>query len=237
MAEGAVTPGLEQRLARRPGLSAALEGVDAALAAGFSRSKINTVVMGGINDDEIPALMDFAAERGLDYLLGAYDVKRMSGLEHYNVWSFGYTLQAFGERLAASPEDPRAAEIRAACRRLAEIYAVARQAQDAGIARLRPGVSVAEIGATIRDIGAAHGFDMPGGRYGHGIGMDYSEQPVPLNDANEHTFAAGNTIVLHSAFHLPGSGKMFVPLGDVCHVTAGGAELLMGFTRDLFVAG
>jgi hypothetical protein len=61
-----------------------------------------------------------AASRGLDYLLEAYDVKRMSGLEHYNVWSFGYTLQAFGERLASSPEDPRAPEIRKACRRLVE---------------------------------------------------------------------------------------------------------------------
>ncbi len=61
-----------------------------------------------------------AAEQGLDYLLEAYDVKRMSGLEHYNVWSFGYTLQAFGERLAASPEDPRAPAIRAACRHLVD---------------------------------------------------------------------------------------------------------------------
>jgi hypothetical protein len=61
-----------------------------------------------------------AAEKGIDYLLEAYDVKRMSGLEHYNVWSFGYTLQAFGERLAASPEDPRAPKIRTACRRLVE---------------------------------------------------------------------------------------------------------------------
>lgn len=55
-----------ERLARRPGLAAALEGVDAALAAGFTRSKINTVVMGGINDDEIPDLMDFAADKGLE---------------------------------------------------------------------------------------------------------------------------------------------------------------------------
>ena len=123
------------------------------------------------------------------------------------------------------------------CERLAETYAVARRAQDAGLAKLRPGASVAEVGATIRDIGAAHRFDMPGARYGHGIGMDYSEQPVPLNDANERTFEAGMTVVIHSAFHLPGSGKMFVPLGDVCHVAPGGGELLMGFTRDLFVAG
>ncbi len=61
-----------------------------------------------------------ACSRAIDYLLENYDVKRQSGLEHYNVWSFGYTLQAFGERLAAQPEHPRAARMRAACECLLE---------------------------------------------------------------------------------------------------------------------
>jgi hypothetical protein len=61
-----------------------------------------------------------ALERGLDHLLAHFDVKRASGMEHYNVWSFGYTLQCFGERLAAFPEDPRAAAMRAASKRLVE---------------------------------------------------------------------------------------------------------------------
>ncbi|MCZ6599049.1 MAG: hypothetical protein O7B99_15535 [Planctomycetota bacterium] len=61
-----------------------------------------------------------AAERGIDFLLEAYNVKRQSGLEHYNVWSFGYALQCFGERLLWYPEDPRADKIRAACNHLIE---------------------------------------------------------------------------------------------------------------------
>jgi hypothetical protein len=61
-----------------------------------------------------------ALERGLDHLLAHFDVKRANGMEHYNVWSFGYTLQCFGERLAAFPEEPRAAAMRAACKRLVE---------------------------------------------------------------------------------------------------------------------
>ena len=36
---------------------------------------------------------------------------------------------------------------------------------------------------------------------------------------------------------LPQSGKIFVPLGDVCHVTADGVEKLMEFPRTPFVAG
>src|SRR5262245_36630964 len=55
-----------ESIARRPGLPAVLAGIDAALAAGFPRTKLNTVVMGGINDDEIPDLLDFSAARGLE---------------------------------------------------------------------------------------------------------------------------------------------------------------------------
>lgn len=55
-----------ERLARRPGLDAALAGIDAALDAGFERTKTNMVVMGGVNDDEIPAMLDFAAARGIE---------------------------------------------------------------------------------------------------------------------------------------------------------------------------
>ena len=123
------------------------------------------------------------------------------------------------------------------CSELADIYAGVREAQDAGLARMKPGAPIGEVGATIRDIGATHQFDMLGARFGHGIGLDYSEQPVPLNDTNEATFEADMTVVVHSVFTLGGSGKMFVPLGDVCRITPDGPEFLMDFTRDLFLAG
>lgn len=61
-----------------------------------------------------------AIGRGLDFLLDHFAVKRASGLEHYNVWSFGYALQCFGEVLADQPEDPRAPKLRSACKALVE---------------------------------------------------------------------------------------------------------------------
>jgi len=61
-----------------------------------------------------------AIHRALDFLIENCAVKRQSGLEHYNVWSFGYALQCFGEHLQRDPRDPRAAEMRAACDRLVE---------------------------------------------------------------------------------------------------------------------
>ena len=54
-------------------------------------------------------------------------------------------------------------------------------------------------------------------------------------ETNKMLLEAGMTIILHSAFSLPGSGKLFVPLGDQLLVTADGAEFLMNFSRDLFL--
>jgi GTP 3',8-cyclase len=52
-------------ITRRGHLPRVLEGIDAARAAGFRNTKINAVVMGGVNDDELPALCEYAWERDL----------------------------------------------------------------------------------------------------------------------------------------------------------------------------
>jgi len=55
-----------ERLARRSGLAETLDGIEAARQAGFRGTKLNTVVLGGVNDDEIPALLEFAAAQELE---------------------------------------------------------------------------------------------------------------------------------------------------------------------------
>ncbi len=47
-------------------LSDVLNGIDAAQEAGFTNTKINVVLMRGVNDDELPAFVDFAAGHGLE---------------------------------------------------------------------------------------------------------------------------------------------------------------------------
>lgn len=47
------------------GLSRVIEGIEAALAAGLTPLKLNTVVLRGENDNELPELVSFAADRGL----------------------------------------------------------------------------------------------------------------------------------------------------------------------------
>lgn len=47
-------------------LDKVLRGIDAARAAGFKRTKLNTVMMRGVNDDEFVDLVRFAVEQELD---------------------------------------------------------------------------------------------------------------------------------------------------------------------------
>jgi cyclic pyranopterin phosphate synthase len=48
------------QLARTDGLASVLAGIEAAISAGFPPPKIDSVVIRGLNDDELPALLEFA---------------------------------------------------------------------------------------------------------------------------------------------------------------------------------
>ena len=52
-------------LTRRDELAKVLDGIDAALEAGFDPVKVNCVVMKGINDDEIMDFVRFGRDRGV----------------------------------------------------------------------------------------------------------------------------------------------------------------------------
>jgi cyclic pyranopterin phosphate synthase len=53
-------------MTRRDELDSVLEGIDAAIAAGFSPVKVNAVVQRGINDDEIVDLAEFGRRKGIE---------------------------------------------------------------------------------------------------------------------------------------------------------------------------
>ena len=55
-----------RRITRVGELDQVMRGLDAAIAAGFERIKLNSVVLRGRNDDEIEALVRFAIEHGID---------------------------------------------------------------------------------------------------------------------------------------------------------------------------
>ena len=55
-----------RQLTRTGDLNQVLAGIEAARQAGFKRIKLNSVILRGRNQDEVPALVDFALEKGLD---------------------------------------------------------------------------------------------------------------------------------------------------------------------------
>ena len=54
-----------ERIARRSGIERVWAGIEAALAVGFSPLKLNVVVMGGVNDDEVEDFAELARDRPL----------------------------------------------------------------------------------------------------------------------------------------------------------------------------
>lgn len=55
-----------KRFAGRTRLTDVLEGLEAARAAGFRRTKVNAVIVRGFNDDELVDLLEFGRERGVE---------------------------------------------------------------------------------------------------------------------------------------------------------------------------
>lgn len=55
-----------EKITRRPGLEQVLAGIDAAKEAGLAPVKINTVIVRGINDDEILEFVRFAQEKKIE---------------------------------------------------------------------------------------------------------------------------------------------------------------------------
>ena len=116
------------------------------------------------------------------------------------------------------------------------IFNIARDAQTEGINVAKSGIPVGNIAKAIRENITKHNWALSGGRVGHGCGLDYSENPIPA-ESNTTLLEENNTIIVHSAFTLPKSGKMFIPLGDQFQVTKNGINLLMEFPREIVLLG
>ena len=99
-----------ERLARRPGLQQVLAGLDAAAQAGFTGTKLNMVVMGGVNDDELPDMLEFARARGLQARFIEFMPLQSN---EYGLRARRVTLDEILRRLqAVTPLEPLGAEMR-----------------------------------------------------------------------------------------------------------------------------
>ncbi len=83
-------------------LAAVLDGIEAAREAGIERIKVNAVVVGGMNDDEVLAFADFAGKTGIEARFIEYMPTRRGEARG---WTVPYTvlLDRLAESFTLSP--------------------------------------------------------------------------------------------------------------------------------------
>jgi len=102
-------------------------------------------------------------------------------------------------------------------------YDVVRNAQEAAIAAIRPGVSLRQVDAIPRQVIQESGLPVYGHGSGHGIGLDIHEQPFLKPDA-QGRLRLGQVLTIEPAIYLP--GRLGVRLEDDVLVTRQGCRIL-----------
>jgi Xaa-Pro aminopeptidase len=115
-------------------------------------------------------------------------------------------------------------------------FAVYRDALEAGIAVVKPGIAAADIARAENEVFRAHGL----GEYvtdaytrvrGHGLGLFVDTKPHILEDVTT-PIVEGMTMIVHPNAYHPQVGYMV--LGDALIVTPEGADVLIKTPRELF---
>lgn len=110
-----------------------------------------------------------------------------------------------------------------------KVWNVVREANEAAIAQIRPGMTSKEADAIARDIIVAAGYgDYFGHSLGHGIGLAIHEHPK-VSYSSETPLEAGTVVTIEPGIYLP--GQFGVRLEDVIVLHDDGAEVLTGVPK------
>jgi Xaa-Pro dipeptidase len=114
-----------------------------------------------------------------------------------------------------------------------QVYELVKQANEAAIAAIKPGVLLSTIDQTAREIIAQGGY----GQYfthrlGHGIGLECHEPP-DVSQASEIPLTEGMIFSVEPGIYLP--GEFGVRIEDLVLVTADGCEVLNHYSKELQV--
>ena len=114
-----------------------------------------------------------------------------------------------------------------------QAYEAVREAQQAAIEAVRPGVRAGDVDAAARSSLRKSGF----GRYfthstGHGVGLEIHEAPR-IGDGQKEVLQPGMVITIEPGIYFP--GKWGVRIEDIVVVTSGGCEVLTPTSKD-FIA-
>lgn len=115
------------------------------------------------------------------------------------------------------------------------LHAAVREAQQAAISAVRPGVAATAVDAAARNVLVEHGLGEAFGHgTGHGLGLDVHEDPRitrPRPDVPDVPLVAGMVFTIEPGAYLPGFGG--VRIEDDVLVTETGCEVLTSVSRDL----
>jgi D-alanyl-D-alanine dipeptidase len=113
------------------------------------------------------------------------------------------------------------------------VYDVVRQAQQAGVAVVRPGTPCQEVDRATRRLITEAGYGaFFVHRTGHGIGLDGHEDPY-IVEGNDQPLLPGMAFSVEPGIYVP--GRFGVRIEDIVICTEQGAERLNRASRDLAV--
>jgi Xaa-Pro aminopeptidase len=197
------------------------------------------VLRPGTKETEVAAEMEYAARRA-----GAQEMSfptiiasgARSALPHGRatdqvVASGGFVVCDFGVILAGYCSDQtRTVWVGAVPEEARKAYESVREAQEAAIATVRPGVSTGEVDAAARKVLRKAGL----GRYfthstGHGVGLEIHEAPRVAAGQKE-VLKPGMVITIEPGVYF--RGKWGVRIEDMVAVREGGCEVLTPTSKD-----
>jgi Xaa-Pro aminopeptidase len=140
----------------------------------------------------------------------------------------------FGGRIAAYCSDiTRTVVLGEPSEELARIHGVVREAQQAGVDAVRPGVAGQEVDRAARAVVEAAGYgDRFIHRTGHGIGLEIHETPY-IVEGNATPLEAGMTFSVEPGIYVP--DRFGVRIEDIVAVTADGVERFNAAPRELAI--
>ncbi|HEX6823861.1 MAG TPA: Xaa-Pro peptidase family protein [Candidatus Sulfotelmatobacter sp.] len=214
--------------------------IRAAVALGARLFDRAVEVMGpGATEIEVAAEMELAARRA-----GAEEMSfptiiasgTRSALPHgrassQRIPSGAFVVCDFGVILSGYCSDQtRSVWLGKPLREARRVYQAVREAQQAGVDAVKPGITVGEVDAATRKVLRRAGL----GRFfthstGHGVGLEIHESPRVANGQRE-ILQPGMVITIEPGVYFP--GKWGVRIEDMVAVTAGGCEVLTPTSKD-----
>jgi len=198
------------------------------------------VLRSGVKEVEVAAEMELAARRG-----GAEEMSfptiiasgARSALPHGRaskqpIPSGAFVVCDFGVILSGYCSDQtRTVWVGSVPKDARRSYEAVREAQQAAIDAVRPGIAVGEVDAAARKVLKKAGL----GRYfthstGHGVGLEIHESPRVAGGQRE-ALLPGMVITIEPGVYFP--GKWGVRIEDMVAVTGGGCEVLTPTSKEL----